>query len=282
MPLRRAPFALAKIVPVSVCPRARLASRRSRFMSSLTHVTEDNRPTMKSVTNKRVTKRLATAVSSVLLPPVVLDGIQDAEQPKDDDGKHTNDTANDTAAAGGSRLSLCVSSSLVGIKARFRAVKRTSDLIPFCHPLPIEACTIDVQLEPQPNGLSTDVSFTGACLLSSPQYHRRERRGERGRGLVTEISFFAESSKDAHFTAAAGMNWKYVSCRYAKANIECTVEVTSKTGVEMEALTGASVCALTIYDMLKALSQEMVIENTKIVRKTGGKSDIGGKAFVDS
>ena len=55
--------------------------------------------------------------------------------------------------------------------------------------------------------------------------------------------------------------------------ILCTVEVDGKTGVEMEALTGASVAALTIYDMCKALSQKMMIKEVKLVEKTGGKSN---------
>ncbi|AYA36130.1 cyclic pyranopterin monophosphate synthase MoaC [Hymenobacter oligotrophus] len=55
--------------------------------------------------------------------------------------------------------------------------------------------------------------------------------------------------------------------------IECTATVTGKTGVEMEALTGASVAALTIYDMCKALSHDIVIEHTRLLSKTGGKSD---------
>jgi cyclic pyranopterin phosphate synthase len=58
-----------------------------------------------------------------------------------------------------------------------------------------------------------------------------------------------------------------------EAVIRCTASVTSKTGVEMEALTGASVAALTIYDMCKALSHEIVIGPTRLVEKSGGKSD---------
>lgn len=58
-----------------------------------------------------------------------------------------------------------------------------------------------------------------------------------------------------------------------EAVIRCTVKTTGKTGVEMEALTGASVAALTIYDMCKALTQEMVIRETKLISKTGGKHD---------
>jgi cyclic pyranopterin monophosphate synthase len=59
------------------------------------------------------------------------------------------------------------------------------------------------------------------------------------------------------------------------AVIHCTVSVHHKTGVEMEALTGASVAALTIYDMCKALSHDIVIVDTRLVEKRGGKSDIG-------
>ena len=56
------------------------------------------------------------------------------------------------------------------------------------------------------------------------------------------------------------------------AVIECTVSVHHKTGVEMEALTGASIAALTIYDMCKALSHDIVIAETRLVEKRGGKS----------
>ena len=56
------------------------------------------------------------------------------------------------------------------------------------------------------------------------------------------------------------------------AVIECTVSVHHKTGVEMEALTGASIAALTIYDMCKALSHDIVIAETRLLAKRGGKS----------
>ncbi|HKU16297.1 MAG TPA: cyclic pyranopterin monophosphate synthase MoaC [Steroidobacteraceae bacterium] len=71
------------------------------------------------------------------------------------------------------------------------------------------------------------------------------------------------------------------SCKLAidmegdEAVVRCTVAVHHKTGVEMEALTGASVAALTIYDMCKALSHDIVIAETRLVEKRGGKSDIG-------
>jgi cyclic pyranopterin phosphate synthase len=55
--------------------------------------------------------------------------------------------------------------------------------------------------------------------------------------------------------------------------ITCTVTTTGKTGVEMEALTGASIAALTIYDMCKAMSHNIIIKETSLLEKTGGKSD---------
>ncbi len=59
--------------------------------------------------------------------------------------------------------------------------------------------------------------------------------------------------------------------------IRCTVGVHHRTGVEMEALTGASVAALTVYDMCKALSHDIVIDGTRLLAKRGGKSDYRGR-----
>lgn len=58
-----------------------------------------------------------------------------------------------------------------------------------------------------------------------------------------------------------------------KVNIIAEVKTTGKTGVEMEALTASSVAALTVYDMCKSISKSIVIQNTKLKKKTGGKSD---------
>jgi len=96
--------------------------------------------------------------------------------------------------------------------------KRTWDLIPFCHPLPVEH--VDIQ-----------IAVDGA----------QERT----------------------------------------VGVSCTVRTTGKTGVEMEALTGASVAALCVYDMLKALSHDIVISELKLVAKAGGKSDIGRREGLD-
>ena len=59
--------------------------------------------------------------------------------------------------------------------------------------------------------------------------------------------------------------------------ITCTVKLDGKTGVEMEALTGASVAALTIYDMCKAFSHKIIIKETRLISKTGGKSDFNNE-----
>ncbi|WP_420583187.1 cyclic pyranopterin monophosphate synthase MoaC [Reichenbachiella sp.] len=58
-----------------------------------------------------------------------------------------------------------------------------------------------------------------------------------------------------------------------EVEIECTATIAAKTGVEMEALTGASLAALTIYDMCKALSHNIIIKETRLTAKTGGKKD---------
>ena len=68
-----------------------------------------------------------------------------------------------------------------------------------------------------------------------------------------------------------------ISTTNEKAIVNTSVSVTAKTGVEMEALTAASVAALTIYDMCKALSHEISIEEIKLIEKTGGKSDFNRK-----
>lgn len=58
-----------------------------------------------------------------------------------------------------------------------------------------------------------------------------------------------------------------------RAVIDCRCKVHHRTGIEMEALTGASIAALTVYDMCKALSHEIVIRETRLISKTGGKKD---------
>ncbi len=150
----------------------------------LTHVDAANRPTMVDVGDKAVTRRTAVARAVIDFPPEAQVDRERALQTK-------KGPVFDTA-----------------IVAGVMAVKKTSELIPFCHPIPLEDCRIEI-----------DWAADGA------------------------------------------------------AEILCTVSATHKTGVEMEALTGATTAALTIYDMCKALSHGIRIREVALVSKTGGKRD---------
>lgn len=152
----------------------------------LTHIDKDSQPTMVDVGDKLVTKRTAVAVSRVRLPQRVADLLREQ---------------NFATSKGPVFHTAIIAGTL--------AAKRTHELIPFCHPLGIENCKLQIEMQD------------------------------------------------------------------SDAVVRCTVSVHHKTGVEMEALTGASIAALTIYDMCKALSHDIVIADTRLVEKRGGKSDVG-------
>lgn len=152
----------------------------------LSHIDESGRPAMVDVGAKQATRRVAVASATIRFPPDVAatlqaDGLRSAKGP-----------VLDTAIIAGTL-----------------AVKRTHELIPFCHPLPIENCRFETE-------------FVSATELV----------------------------------------------------IRCEVAITHKTGVEMEALTGASIAALTVYDMCKALSHEIVIDDIRLLEKRGGKRSV--------
>ena len=150
---------------------------------SLTHLDAEGRARMVDVSAKPATAREATAAARVAMRPDTLRLILAGTMPKGD---------------------VFAAARIAGIMA----AKRTAELIPLCHPLPIAA---------------------GAVTLAP------ERDGE---GVA----------------------------------IEATVRTTGPTGVEMEALTAASVAALTLYDMCKAVDRHMRIEALRVVRKAGGRS----------
>ncbi|HMQ62410.1 MAG TPA: cyclic pyranopterin monophosphate synthase MoaC [Flavilitoribacter sp.] len=152
---------------------------------SFSHLDERGNPSMVDVGDKLVTLRTARAQSVVVLNEAVL------KQFENEEIRTKKGPVFQTA-----------------ILAGIMAVKKTSDLIPLCHPLPIDKIGINIRLN--------------------------EKK---------------------------------------EVEIECMVRVTAKTGVEMEALTGASVAALTVYDMCKAFGHDMEIRNTRLLEKTGGKSD---------
>jgi len=138
---------------------------------------------MVDIGGKAATKRTAVAEARVLFPPAVAAALRASGL------RSSKGPIFDTA-----------------IIAGVMAAKRTHELIPFCHPLSIDNCHIDIELQ-----------------------------GDT-------------------------------------AVIRCTVSVHHKTGVEMEALTGASVAALTVYDMCKALSHDIAISSIRLLGKDGGSS----------
>jgi cyclic pyranopterin monophosphate synthase len=142
---------------------------------------EQGKAVMVDVSEKAATARQAVAEAFVRLPEDVLESLQDG-----------NLTKGDAVAV----------AELAGIMA----AKRTSDLIPLCHPLPLSKVTVKGQLAPD------GVRFEALC------------------------------------------------------------KTTAQTGVEMEAMTAASVAALTLYDMLKGLNKGIVIETIQLLQKDGGKS----------
>lgn len=154
--------------------------------ATLSHLDSDGDITMVDVSGKTPTTREAYAAGLVRFPNAIYEQIKAA------DGMTKKGSITQTAHIAG-----------------IMAAKRTHDLIPLCHPLPLDKI-----------GLSFD---------------------------------YDDENSSIHVTA--------------------TVKVTHKTGVEMEALTAVSVACLTIYDMTKAISHDITIDNVRLITKTGGKSD---------
>ncbi len=148
-------------------------------MSKLSHYDESGSPRMVDVTEKPPTRRTARARAFVRIRPEILARLP--ENPKGDPLE-------------------------VARLAGIMAAKKTAELIPLCHPLPITHADVTVQIED------------------------------------------------------------------AGVRIETSVATTAPTGVEMEALTAASVAALTVYDMVKALDKSIEITGIHLLEKTGGKS----------
>lgn len=153
-------------------------------MTKLTHVDESGAARMVDVGDKAATHRIAIAEAFVEMRADTMQLILDGKLPKGD---------------------VLAAARIAGVMA----AKKTSDLIPLCHPLPITSVKIDIQKASE-----------------------------------------------------------------TKLRIESYVKVTGQTGVEMEALTAASVAALTIYDMAKAADKAMTIDGLRLLRKEGGKSGI--------
>ena len=151
--------------------------------SGLTHLDARQRPTMVDVGAKEVTARHAVAEARIRLPRAVAQALRASAH------RTRKGPVFDTA-----------------ILAGVMAAKRTHELIPFCHPIGLESCQLEI-----------------------------------------------------------------VQTRSTQLRVRCQVSVHHRTGVEMEALTGAAVAALTIYDMCKALSHDIEIESLRLLEKSGGR-----------
>ena len=158
-------------------------------MTDFSHINPSGNPKMVNVSEKQITQRTAIAKAIMILGTEVI----------------SHFTNNELMTKKGPVFQTAI---IAGIQA----VKKTSELIPMCHPLLINGVDIDIQI----------------------------RDNET-------------------------------------IEVNCKVSIEGKTGVEMEALTGASVTCLTIYDMCKSISQKMVIQELKLIEKTGGKSDVKNK-----
>ncbi len=149
----------------------------------LTHFDERGNARMVDVGGKEETERVAVASASVIMQPQTLAMIRDRKAAKGD---------------------VLVVAQLAGITA----AKKTSDLIPLCHPLALSSVDVKLSLDAERNAV----------------------------------------------------------------DIEATCKIRGRTGVEMEALTAASVAALTVYDMCKAVDRGMSITEVRLLHKSGGKS----------
>ena len=152
-------------------------------MAELSHFDADGKAHMVDVSDKDITERVATATARITMQPETLRLIMAGAVEKGD---------------------------VLGIArtAGIMAAKKTAELIPLCHPLPLTSVTIDLAAKPDDNAV----------------------------------------------------------------DISATCKVTARTGVEMEALTAASVAALTIYDMCKAVDRAMTISDVRLAYKAGGRS----------
>lgn len=123
------------------------------------------------------------------------------------------------------------------------------------------------------------VTLPPAVLAAVDGGQNKEIQGKKGPVFATAIIAGVMAAKKTHelipFCHPLGLEKCDVTIDLVDDTvvIECRCRVHHKTGVEMEALTGASVAALTIYDMCKALSHDIVIAETRLIEKTGGKSD---------
>ena len=140
------------------------------------------------------------------------------------------------------------------------------------------------------NVADKSISARSACAQAqlvfpkdiAKQLQAQDMRSKKGAVLDTAIIAGTMAVKNTsqlipfcHALAIEGCDFSIVWQNKTTLRITCTVRLHGKTGVEMEALCGATVAALTVYDMCKALSHDIEICSVKLLSKRGGKSDVG-------
>lgn len=171
----------------------------------LTHLRSDGSAHMVDVTDKAVTKRTARAEAYLVTRTDVVPRLMEGSLPKGE-------------ALGTARI------------AGIMAAKRTWELVPLCHPLPLTKLAIDFEAVGAP-GSEAEVGGASSAEAAAPEGGSPDR-----------------------------------------VRIVATVTTKGVTGVEMEALTAASVAALTLYDMIKAVDKHAEIDGLRVLAKSGGKS----------
>lgn len=209
-------------------------SQSHRSSDSLSHVDVSGKARMVDVSWKPESLRTATARASVLLDETCYKLIAENRMKKGD---------------------VLLTARLAGIMA----AKRTADLIPLCHPIPIEH--VDVTAE----------------LRSSHDTFRHQESDAEGEKQVGKFaSQFVDGASFQEVTASTTTSNILPTASLPKQySVEVTATVTTvgRTGVEMEALTAATVAALTVYDMCKAVTHDLTITRVQLVAKAGGKRD---------
>ena len=192
-------------------------------MSELSHFDKAGNAVMVDVSNKLVTTRQAIATGKIYVCQEIFERIQKQEIAKGD-------------VLGVARL------------AGIMATKRTSELIPLCHPLPLTKCEVDFALCRNAAVFNADngQGSTSAATFNVDNGQGSTSKNEKSTATQKKYSFYIEAT--------------------------CLVKTDGKTGVEMEALTGVQIALLTIYDMCKAIDKGMLITDVHLVSKSGGKS----------
>lgn len=215
---------------------------------TLTHLTSSGAAHMVSISSKDITKRTAIARCSVRFSsPVAVTLIRSNQAKKGD-------------VLGVARL------------AGIMACKRTADLIPLCHPIAITHVSVDVDLIP---GNEASMSPTEEDQAANSNAGGSIQWAGTGQGDTYRWLSDNANAPAKNFSSKATRHLP-LALEKTRANgsvqISATVSCEGKTGVEMEALTAASVAALTVYDMCKAVDKGMWIEGLRVVHKEGGKS----------